>query len=115
VGRIDRYNAHRPAASLAETGPEEKFLSENATAMTKMMANMMVKPSGGIDEDFVHMMIPDHQGAVDMARLELHHGHNDQLRRMSQEILINQAQEIVAMHLAIGEPTTAAPSEGKAE
>jgi uncharacterized protein (DUF305 family) len=68
-----------------------------------MMAAMAVKPSGDPDADFAAMMIPHHQGAIDMARGELHYGHNEQLRRIAQEIIIEQQQEVTAMHLALGE------------
>jgi uncharacterized protein (DUF305 family) len=99
------------AASQADPGPEESFLAENAMAMNSMTANMMVKPSGDIDKDFVHMMVPHHRGAVEMAQAELRYGHNEQLRRIAQEIIVDQLQEIAAMRLAIGEATTA-PDEG---
>jgi uncharacterized protein (DUF305 family) len=46
-------------------------------------------------------MIPHHQGAIDMAKAELHYGHNEQLRRIAQEIIVEQQQEIAAMHLAL--------------
>jgi uncharacterized protein (DUF305 family) len=91
-------------AALA-AGPDEKaFLAENQAAMAKMMKAMEVKPSGDVDRDFVDMMVPHHQGAVDMARAELRYGRNEQLRRMAQEIIVTQQQEIVAMRLAVGEP-----------
>ena len=83
---------------------ETRFLAENDTAMTKMMDDMSVKPSGNVDEDFVAMMVPHHQGAIDMAQAELRYGHNEQLRRIAQEIVVEQQQEIVAMHLALGLP-----------
>jgi hypothetical protein len=85
--------------------PEEApYLAENAGAMTKMMIDMGIRPTGDIDRDFVAMMTPHHQGAIDMAMAELRHGRNEQLRRMAQEIIITQQQEIAAMRLAIGEP-----------
>jgi hypothetical protein len=83
---------------------ETRFLAENDTAMTKMMGDMSVKPSGNVDEDFVAIMVPHHQGAIDMAQAELRYGHNEQLRRIAQEIVVEQQQEIVAMHLALGQP-----------
>lgn len=67
--------------------------------MTKMMAAMAVKPSGDVDADFVATMVPHHQGAIDMARAELRYGRNEQLRRIAQEIIIDQTQEIAAMRL----------------
>jgi uncharacterized protein (DUF305 family) len=90
------------AAPLASP-VEVQFLAENQAAMDKMMADMVVKPSGDIDQDFTTMMIPHHQGAIDMAKAELRYGHNEQLRRIAQEIIVEQQQEITAMHLALGQ------------
>jgi uncharacterized protein (DUF305 family) len=59
---------------------------------------------GDVDRDFVAMMIPHHQGAIDMAQAELRHGGNEQLRRIAQGIIVEQQQEVVAMHLALGQP-----------
>jgi Domain of unknown function (DUF305) len=87
---------------------EQPFLSENAAAMNKMMADMTVKPSGDVDRDFVAMMVPHHQGAVDMAKTELKYGHNEQLRRLAQEIVANQQQEIVAMRNAVSDGRSSA-------
>jgi uncharacterized protein (DUF305 family) len=88
----------------ADNQPEAPFLSENEIVMTKMMADMAIKPTGDIDHDFVEMMVPHHQGAIDMAQAVLRHGHNEQLRRLAQEIIVTQQQEIAAMRLALGEP-----------
>lgn len=95
---------------------EASFLSENDAAMSTMMTNMAVKPTGDIDGDFVSMMVPHHQGAIDMARAELRYGKNEQLRRIAQEIVVEQQQEIVAMHLAVGTfGTTGTPSAASGE
>jgi uncharacterized protein (DUF305 family) len=90
--------------SMATTLDEAPFLGENHAAMKKMMMAMDVKPTGNVDADFVAMMIPHHQGAIDMAKAELRYGHNEQLRRLAQEIIVTQQQEIVTMRLALGEP-----------
>ena len=92
---------------------ETSFLSENDSAMNKMMADMTIKPSGDVDRDFVAMMVPHHQGAIDMARAVLRYGRNEQLRRLAQEIVVTQQQEIAAMHLAVGNalpPSVASPT-----
>jgi hypothetical protein len=83
---------------------EASYLADNVSAMTKMMINMGIQPSGDVDSDFVAMMVPHHQGAIEMAQAELRYGRNDQLRRLSQEIIVTQQQEIVAMRLALGQP-----------
>ena len=100
------HEAHSPAQHAA-TSEEGAFLAENEAAMTRMMSAMEAKPSGDIDRDFVAMMAPHHQGAIDMAVLELRYGKNEQLRRIAQEIIVSQMQEIAAMKLAIGEQVPA--------
>lgn len=96
------------ATSIAGTPNETAFLAENDAAMKKMMANMEINPSGDVDRDFVAMMIPHHEGAIAMAQAQLRYGRNEQLRRLAQEIIVSQSQEIAMMRLAIGEP--AAPA-----
>jgi hypothetical protein len=99
------------AACLAADPGEAQFLAENNAAMTKMMGAMEVKPTGDVDQDFVAMMIPHHQGAVEMAQAELRYGHNEQLRRLAQEIIVTQGQEITVMRQALGQPLApSAPS-----
>jgi uncharacterized protein (DUF305 family) len=91
------------AANDNAANDEDAFLAENQAAMSKMMAAMAVKPSGDVDKDFVATMVPHHQGAIEMAQAELRHGRNEQLRRIAQEIIVEQTQEIAAMKLAIEE------------
>jgi hypothetical protein len=83
--------------------PIAEFKAENIAAMDKMMAGMAIKSSNDVDRDFANMMIPHHQGAIEMAEAELRHGHNEQLRRIAQEIIVDQQQEIAAMRLALGD------------
>ena len=89
---------------VASQDDEPDFLSANRKAMAKMMAGMSIRPSGDVDRDFVDMMVPHHQGAIDMAVAVLRYGRNPQVRRLAQEIIIDQQQEIAAMRLAVGEP-----------
>jgi len=107
-------SAATPLAAPGRAIDEEKpFLAENQIAMTKMMSDMTVAPTGDADHDFVAMMVPHHQGAIDMAVAELRYGHNEQLRRLAQEIIVTQQEEIAAMRLALGErlpPSVASPT-----
>ena len=107
----DRLSAH------AVAGDQQAFSAENQAAMAKMMAGMGVEPTGAVDADFAAMMIPHHQGAIEMAQAELRYGGNEQMRRIAQEIIVDQLQEIAAMRLALGEPlppSIPAPTEGAA-
>ncbi len=88
----------------AEFPEETPYLAENDATMSRMMSGMVIRPTGDVDRDFVAMMSPHHQGAIDMARAVLRSGHNEQIRRLAQEIIVTQQQEIAAMRLAIGEP-----------
>ena len=110
IGSMASGLAVPPPASTAE----RPFLAENRAAMDKMMADMAVSPSGDVDYDFAAMMVPHHQGAIAMAQAELRYGHNEQLRRIAQEIIVDQQQEIVAMRLALGQrlpPSLPAPDQ----
>lgn len=97
------HHAAGDPAIATKASAETPFLDENAAAMAKMMDGMAVEPTGDVDRDFVAMMVPHHQGAIDMAIALLRHGHNEQLKRLAQEIIVTQQQEIAAMRLAIGE------------
>jgi DUF305 family protein family protein len=90
--------------------------------MKKMMVGMAVQPTGDIDRDFVSMMVAHHQGAIDMALAVLRYGDNEQLKRLAQEIIVTQQQEIAAMRLAVAEPLpppaaspTRIPTEARCE
>jgi Domain of unknown function (DUF305) len=83
---------------------EAPYLAESVSAMTTMMIDMGIRPSGDVDTDFVAMMVPHHQGAIDMALAVLRHSRNPQIRRLAQEIIVTQQQEIAVMRLAVGQP-----------
>jgi|SRR5262245_45484809 len=83
---------------------ESLFLAANQAAMSKMMVGMNVQPSGDVDHDFAAAMISHHQGAIEMAEAQLLYGRNEQLRRIAQEIIVTQQEEIAAMKLAIAPP-----------
>lgn len=103
-------SAHDPAVHQHEAdapAKEAPFLAENDAAMTRMMNDMAVKPTGDTNRDFVEMMTPHHQGAIDMAQAYLRYGSNEQLKRIAQEIIVDQQQEIAAMRLALGDPLPA--------
>jgi uncharacterized protein (DUF305 family) len=103
TSRVPALAQQAPGQTVSAEAP---FLAENDAAMDKMMKNMTIKPSGDVDRDFVAMMVPHHQGAIDMAEALLPYGHNPKLLRIAQEIVVEQLQEIAAMRLAIGEPAS---------
>lgn len=88
-----------------------------SAAMERSMARMhdgmaAAKPTGDPDRDFAAMMIPHHQGAVEMAQIQLRFGRDERLRRLAQGIIVEQRQEIAVMQAILDEkpatPTNAA-------
>ena len=62
-----------------------------------------VEPTGNSDADFVKLMIPHHQAAIDMAKTQLLYGKDPQMRRLAQEIITDQQSEIELMNLWLKE------------
>ncbi|AIQ89391.1 CopM family metallochaperone [Methylobacterium aerolatum] len=89
-------------AGHAQTAPDG-FDAMMAQSMARMHADMAVAPSGDPDRDFAAMMIPHHQGAIEMAKAELAYGRDPVLRRLAQGIIVEQAQEIEVMRRALAE------------
>src|SRR5437899_12449174 len=90
------------------------FQAMIADANARMHAGMDVPFTGDADKDFARMMIAHHQGAIDMAVAELRYGKDERLKRLAQEIIVTQQQEIEVMHLALGDalsPGNPAPTQ----
>ena len=80
-------------------------------AMVIMSDGMAKAPmNGNADHDFASMMVPHHQGAVDMAKAELLYGTNPVLRRLAQEIIVTQGQEIEVMQLELKKSPATTPA-----
>ena len=70
--------------------------------MTQMDRGMAAAPmNDDVDHDFATMMIPHHQGAIDMAKAELTYEKDPVMRRLAEEIIVDQQSEIAAMQLWI--------------
>lgn len=102
-------NAQHDQPGGLHHGDPNSFANLMGKSMEVMDRGMMAAPmTGNPDHDFASMMMPHHQGAIDMAKAELLHGNDPVMRRLAQEILATQSQEIALMkrRLAqIAEPT----------
>jgi len=93
-----------------QTQPSGTFRASTAEPFSLLMDEAMAIMDNGMsrapmtgdpDHDFAAMMIPHHQGAVDMAKAELLYGKDPVLRRLAQEIIVTQEQEINIMTMRL--------------
>ena len=103
-------------AQLAHQGHvatgENAFTLEMQRSMTRMTTDMHAAPAtGDPDRDFLAMMIPHHEGAVEMARLLLLHGRDPLSRKLAEEIIAGQQTEITAMRDRLARMTRGVTAE----
>ncbi|WP_275540482.1 DUF305 domain-containing protein [Rhizobium tubonense] len=80
---------------MGDQGPSSQAF---ATANAKMHKDMAINYSGNADADFVRGMIPHHEGAIDMAKVELQYGKDPELRKLAGMIVKAQEAEIKEMN-----------------
>jgi uncharacterized protein (DUF305 family) len=106
-----QHQTHQIAAvpfyGSASGNYRSSFYSEIADVNEHMHEGMAVASTGDMNRDFVRMMIPHHQGAIDMALVLLKHEPDERLRRLAQSIVVEQQQEIIYMRLLDSKPPTA--------
>jgi uncharacterized protein (DUF305 family) len=106
-------------ASLATVSAQEhsvpmEFVSRMNESMEGMDRSMKHAPmNGDVDHDFAAMMIPHHQGAIDMAKAELLYGKDPVMRRLAQEIIVDQKSEVEAMSLWLAQKSNTPHKEIK--
>ena len=97
------------------TATADRNWTELISSMEKMhLAMGSVAPSGDTDADFVRLMLPHHQAAVDMAKSQLLYGQSPQMRRLAQEIIADQQSEIDLMRLWLKKHTPERELDGRA-
>lgn len=89
----DQTTTYRVGAPMDSS----EFGLDSDLAMGKMSLEMPVDSTGDVDRDFVAMMIPHAQGAIDVARAELKYGHTEDLRRLARKLIAERESEISDM------------------
>ena len=90
-------------SKMGQSKPGEGAASDNAatkafkSANDRMHGDMAITFSGNADVDFIKGMMPHHQGAIDMAKIELEHGKDPKVRKLAREIIKAQNTEIAFM------------------
>ena len=101
---------HDDANSGRTNSADSTFGLQMMQAMNRMDSGMRAaKPADDPDRDFAAMMIPHHQGAIDMAKAELIYGHDPVLRRLAEGIIVEQQQEIELMQRSLIERSASHP------
>ena len=93
------HSAHgAPAVAQPGAAKSNPFQSDMDKGMARMMDDMH-RPgyTGNPDRDFLAMMIPHHEGAIDMARLLLIHGRDPLVRQLAEDIIASQTIEVAGM------------------
>jgi uncharacterized protein (DUF305 family) len=91
---------------------DAELMARMNLSMTTMDRSMRTAAmNGNVDHDFAAMMIPHHEGAIEMAKAELSFGKDKTMRRLAQEILVDQKSEIDAMNLWLARPGGTSPRE----
>ena len=94
------HSAHQaPGVARPGAATSNPFQVDMDKGMARMMDDMH-RPgfTGNPDHDFLAMMIPHHEGAIDMARLLLIHGRDPLVRQLAEDIIASQTIEVAAMH-----------------
>jgi len=116
TGEMQSSQAMRGMASHETASPQtaSPFARAMAESMDVMHREMMTAPMNGVaDHDFLSMMIPHHQGAIEMAKLMLLHGRDERVRRLAEGIIVEQQSEIAAMRRLLDKSTIQKTGKGK--
>jgi uncharacterized protein (DUF305 family) len=97
-GAAQEHGGHGAAPGV-EPPSSQAYREANA----RMHEDMDVALTGDADVDFARAMIPHHQGAIDMARVELEHGDDPELAELAREIIAAQEQEIAFLRAWLAE------------
>jgi uncharacterized protein (DUF305 family) len=99
-------HAHQHGGAPAATAPAATAPStaEFQTANMRMHKDMDIPYTGDADRDFAAGMIPHHQGAIEMARIELRHGKDPAMRALAEQIIAAQEKEIAELRAFLAKP-----------
>ncbi|GAC1401001.1 MAG: hypothetical protein NVSMB68_15730 [Thermoanaerobaculia bacterium] len=105
-------------AAMAQPGAPSTDAKSFAALMHESMGRMhhgmtAAHASGDPDRAFVRMMIPHHQGAIDMSKALLLYGKDRELQQLAKSIIAEQQNEIQLMQLWLAKHPPSAKSGGK--
>ncbi len=102
AGEYDGHEMSSHGSMAADAGANPSTAAFEASN-ARMHEAMAIEYTGNTDVDFVRGMIGHHQGAIDMARIELEYGSDPEIRKLAEEIIRAQEGEIFFMHTWLSE------------
>ena len=90
-------SAHEDMKGMEMGAAKSESSQAYQAVMMKMHKDMSMEMTGDADVDFAQGMLPHHQGAVDMAKVELKFGKDPELRKLAEDIIKSQETEIAFM------------------
>jgi uncharacterized protein (DUF305 family) len=95
-----QHAGHGAPRAANEPASTREFREANA----RMHRDMDIRYSGNADRDFAAGMIPHHQGAIDMARIQLRYGTSPEMRALAEAIIAAQEREIAELRAFLARP-----------
>jgi len=96
-GAAAQHGSPHAAQHMTPSESDSPSVRAFKEAHMKMMKEMDVQLTGNADVDFANAMIPHHQGAIDMARVQLAHGKDPEIRVLAERVIAEQEKEIAQM------------------
>jgi uncharacterized protein (DUF305 family) len=103
------HHQHHPAPVPQRAVSEPPSTREFRAANDRMHRDMGIAFSGNTDRDFAAGMIPHHQGAIEMARIQLRHGTDPEMRKLAEEVIQAQETEIARLRAFLARTATTRP------
>lgn len=103
------HHQHHAAPGPQRDATESPSTREFRAANERMHRDMGIAFSGNADRDFAAGMIPHHQGAIEMARIQLRHGTDPGMRKLAEDIIRAQEAEISRLRAFLARTATTRP------
>jgi uncharacterized protein (DUF305 family) len=95
---------HQHGAAAPASGAQSPSTAAFMAANEKMHREMALQFTGDADRDFAAAMIPHHQGAIDMARIQIQYGRDPDMRRLAEAVIREQEREIAELRAFLARP-----------